>query len=124
MIKSEIPSTVTESILCCLPIYFICGISITDAIAMVIARISFAFLIISVNLLLKKIFGESDKKKFIVLFYFLMVMIFSLPGIFAAVAIFMMMPFYYNIPLLAMSVVNTLTALVITFGCRKILEYA
>lgn len=124
MIKSEIPSTVTESILCCLPIYFICGLSITDAIAMVIARISFAFLIISVNLLLKKIFGESDKKKFIVLFYFLMVMIFSLPGIFTAVAIFMMMPFYYNIPLLAMSVVNTLTALVITFGCRKILEYA
>ncbi len=123
MIKSEIPSIVTESLLCCLPIYFICRIGITDAIAMVLARISFAFLIISVNLLLKKIFGESDKKKFIVLFYFLMVMIFSMPGIIAAVAVFMAIPFYLDFALLAMSLVNTVTALIIAFNCRKILEY-
>lgn len=123
MIKSEIPSIVTESILCCLPILFICGVGITDAIAMVIGRISFAFLIISVNLLLKKVFGESDKKKFIVIFYFLMVMIFSMPGIISAVTVFMVMPFYLNIPLLVMSLVNTVVALIIAFICRKILEY-
>lgn len=123
MIKSEVPAIVAESILCCLPIYIFCQIGFTDAIAMVLARISFAFLLISVNLLLQKLFGESDKKRFVVIFYFLLVLIFSLPGIIAAAALFMTMPFYMNIPLLAMSIVNALTAFLLAFYCRKILEY-
>lgn len=123
MVKSEIPSTLAECILCCLPIYFICRVSLTELIAMILARISFALLFISVNLLLKRLFGESDKKNFIVLFYFLLVLAFSLPGIIAAVAVFIAMPFYLGISLLAMGLVNTVTAFAIAFACRKILEY-
>jgi hypothetical protein len=123
MIKSEVPTIVAESILCCLPVYIFCQIGITDVIAMMLSRISFAFLLISVNLLLKRLFGESDKKNFIVLFYFLLVLAFSLPGIMAAVAVFIAMPFYLGISLSAMGLVNTVTAFAIAFACRKILEY-
>ena len=123
MVKNEIPSIVLESILCCVPIYFICGIGITDTAGMIVGRISFAFVLISVNLLLQKIFGESNKKKFIVIIYFLFVMLFSIPGIFTAAAIYLFMPFYLNIAFFAMSIVNTLVALILAFSCRKILEY-
>lgn len=122
MIKSEIPSTVSESILCCLPIYFICSVSIPDTFGMITGRISFGFLLISINLLLQKIFGASDKKKLIVIFYFLLILIFSLPGIFTAVIIGMSMPFYLGLAFLAMSVVNTAVALITGFFCRKLLE--
>lgn len=123
MIKGEIPGTVIESILCCLSVFFICKTGIADTAAMILGRISFAFLLISVNLFIKKVFGESDKKKFIVLFYFLLVILFSLPGIISAVSIFMLLPFYLYIALLVMSLVNTLVAVILAFSCRKILEY-
>jgi hypothetical protein len=123
MVKSEIPSTIAECVLCCLPIYFICRIAVADLISMISARISFALLLISINLLLKKLFGESDKKNFIVLFYFLLFLAFSLPGIIAAVAVFMAMPYYLSLSLLAMGIVNVITAFALAFGCRKILEY-
>lgn len=123
MIKSEIPSVILESILCCVPIYLICYITIEDTVGMIFARISFAFLLISINLLLQKIFGESDKRKLIVIFYFLLITLFSLPGLFTAVAIYSYMPFYLSIALFAMSAVNTITALILAFSCRKILEH-
>ena len=123
MIKSDIPSAVAESILCCIPIYFICYVTLSDIIAMILARISFAFMIIAVNLLLQKLFGEYDKKKLIVVFYLLFIMLFSIPGIFAAVAVFIMLPFYLSAAFLAMATVNTIIALILALYCRKILEH-
>jgi hypothetical protein len=122
MVKNEIPTAVLESILCCVPIYFICYLSVADTLGMILARISFAFLLIAVNLLLQRIFGESDKKKLIVMFYFFLILLFSIPGIFAAFAVYMIMPFYLGIAMTAMAVVNTLVALILAFFCRKIFE--
>ncbi|MBO7319943.1 MAG: hypothetical protein J6V06_08010, partial [Clostridia bacterium] len=122
MVKSDIPSVVLESILCCIPIYFICYATVADTLAMILARISFAFLIIAVNLLLQKVFGEYDKKKLIVVFYLLFIMLFSIPGIFAATAVFVVMPFYLSAAFIAMSAVNTAVALILAFCCRRILE--
>ncbi len=123
MIKGEIPTIILESVLCCLPIYFICYTSMLDTFGMIIGRISFGLLLISINLLLQKLFGASDKKKLVVLFYFLLIMLFSLPGILTAAVIGMSMPFYIGFALLAMSIVNTAVALILGFFCRKLLEY-
>lgn len=122
LVKSEIPSTILESILCCGPLYFICQLTIEETVSMIIGRFSFAFLLIGVNLLLQRLFGESDKKRFIVIFYFLLVMIFSLPGIFTATAIHFVLPFYLGIALISMAIVNTAISLILAFFCRKILE--
>ena len=122
MVKGEIPTTILESILCCVPLYFICNLSIDETAGMVIGRISFAFLLIAVNLLLQRLFRESDKKRLAVLFYFILVMIFSMPGIIAAAAIMVFLPFYLGFALVAMAIVNTIVALILAFYCRKILE--
>ena len=122
MIKGEIPTTILESILCCVPLYFICDLSIDETAGMVIGRISFAFLLITVNLLLQRLFRESDKKRFAVLFYFILVMIFSMPGIITAVAVMVFLPFYLGLALISMAIVNTIVALILAFCCRKILE--
>lgn len=122
MIKGEVPSTVLESILCIGPLYFICRLSLDETLGMIIARISFAFLLIAVNLLLQRIFRESDKKRLVVLFYFILVLIFSMPGIITAVTVTVFLPFYLGPAFLAMSLVNTAVALILAFCCRKILE--
>ena len=122
MIKGEIPTTILESILCCVPLYFICDLSIDETVGMVIGRISFAFLLIAVNLLLQRLFRESDKKRLVVLFYFMLVMIFSMPGIITAVAVMVFLPFYLGLALVSMAIVNTIVALILAFCCRKILE--
>ena len=123
MIKSEFPTIILESILCCVPVYFICYTSFLDTVGMIVGRISFGLLLISINLLLQKVFGASDKKKLIVLFYFLLIMLFSMPGIITAAVIGMAMPFYLGLGLIAMSLVNTAVALILGFCCRKLLEY-
>lgn len=122
MIKGEIPSIILESILCCGPLYFICYLPLDETVGMILGRISFAFLLIAVNLLLQRVFRESDKKRLIVLFYFMLFMLFSMPGIITAVSIWVFMPFYMALAFVAMSLVNTAVALILAFCCRKILE--
>lgn len=122
MINGEIPTVILESILCCVPLYFICRITLDETVGMILGRISFAFLLIAVNLLLQRIFRESDKKRLVVLFYFMLVMLFSMPGIITAVAITVFLPFYLGLAFAAMAIVNTVVALILAFCCRKILE--
>ena len=122
MIKSDIPSIILESILCCVPMYFICYLTVADTVGMILARISFGLMLIAVNMLIKKIFGFSDKARLMVLFYFLLVMLFSLPGIFVAVATGIAMPFYLIFAFSAMALVNLIVTLIIGFFTRKLLE--
>ena len=122
MLKSDVPSVIIESILCCVPMYFICYLTITDVIGMILARVSFGLLLIGVNLLLQKIFGATDKKKLMVLFYFLFITIFSMPGVITGAMIGMFMPFYLILAFSAMAIVNIVVALILAFFCRKLLE--
>lgn len=122
VVKGEIPPAIIESILCCAPLYFICRLGVGEVIGMILGRISFAFLLIAVNFLLQRLFGDSDKKRLVVLFYFLLVLIFSMPGIIAALAVTFIYPYYLGLGLTAMSLINTVVALILAFCCRKILE--
>ena len=122
MVKSDVPAIILESILCCAPMYFICYVSITDVLGMIIARVSFGLLIIAINLLLQKVFGGTDKKKIIVIFYFLFISIFSAPGIITGFIIGMLMPFHLIIALVAMSAINLIITLILAYCCRKLLE--
>ena len=121
-IKSDIPTIIAESILCLAPMYFICYLTVTDTVGMIFSRISFGLLIISVNLFTQKIFGVSDKKKLIIFIYFFLIILFSMPGILAAVAVGLAMPFYLRFAFMAMGAVNILVALILIFFSRKLLE--
>lgn len=121
-LKSDIPSIIAESILCIVPMYFICYLTLTDILGMILARISFGVMIISVNLFVQKIFGVSDKKKLIVFIYFILIMIFSVPGIITAFAVGLATPFYIGFAFMAMAAVNAVVALILLFFSRKLLE--
>ena len=122
MVKSDVPSIILESILCCIPMYFICYLTVTDVIGMILARISFGLLLIGINLLLQKIFGATDKKKLMVMFYFLFILLFSIPGIITAVMVGMAMPFYLIFAFASMAAVNLVITLLLAYFCRKLLE--
>ena len=122
MVKSDVPAIILESILCCLPMYFICFMRFSDVMGMTLARISFGLLIIAINLLLQKIFGGTDKKKIVVIFYFLFITLFSAPGIIAGFVIGMLMPFHLIIAFVAMAAVNLIITLILAYSCRKLLE--
>ena len=121
-LKSDIPSIIAESILCIVPMYFICYLTVTDLVGMILARISFGLLIISVNLFVQKIFGVSDKKKLIVFIYFILIMLFSIPGIITAFAVGLATPFYIGFAFMAMAVTNTALSLILTLFNKKLLE--
>ena len=121
-LKSDIPSIIAESILCIVPMYFICYLTVTDTAGMILARISFGLLIISVNLFVQKIFGVSDKKKLIVFIYFILIMLFSVPGIITAFAVGLATPFYIGFAFMAMAVTNTALSLILTLFNKKLLE--
>ena len=121
-VKSDVPAIILESILCCVPMYFICYLSVTDVLGMSLARVSFGLLLIGINPLLQKLFGATDKKKLMVMFYFLFIMIFSLPGVITGLMIGFFLPFYLIFAFLAMTVVNIIITLILTFFCRKLLE--
>ncbi|MDD6146559.1 MAG: putative ABC exporter domain-containing protein [Oscillospiraceae bacterium] len=125
MIKSDIPSIILESVLCFTVLHFVDRtLPIAHHAGMAVARISFSFMIIGVNILLQRMFGNSDKKFLVITVYFLLVMLFCLPGVGAAVLMGYILPFFYWLPYLAMAFVNLLVFLALMFAGRNILEYA
>ncbi len=121
-LKGEFPSLVAESILCFIPVYFIVHLSVAEIIGMILGRISFGLLFISVNLLLQRLFGTSDKKVLVLMVYFLLIIVFSAPGAFTGAFTAMFYPFYFSIAYLAMSAVNIFVAAVLAFCCRNVLK--
>ncbi len=124
ILKEQVPTLITESILCFIPVYLIIGLSPFETAAMVLGRISFGFLFIGVNLLLQRLFGTSEKKVLVVFVYFIMNVVFALPGIIAAVVLGTYLPFNLEFAFFALAVVNLIVAAVALFLSRNILEYA
>lgn len=121
-LKGELPTLVTESVLCFVPVYFITHTSLLDTAGMIAGRISFGLLFIGVNLLLQHLFGSSDKKFLVLMVYFLFIFLFSVPGIAVAVFTGMFFPFYMGFAYIAMGAVNTVIALILAFCCRNVLQ--
>lgn len=119
-LKGEFAPLALESILCFIPAYFIMQMSIYDVVAMAISRISFGLLFLSVNLLLQRIFSSSDKKVLLLMIYFVFILLFSVPGISAAIVSATFLPFYMSIAYLIMSGVNTIVAAILAFCCRNV----
>lgn len=121
-LRSDLPALVIESILCFIPVYFITHPTMLDTVGMTVGRISFGLLFISVNLLLQRLFGTSEKKVLVLMIYFLMILVFSLPSIIIGVLIGMFFPFYLDFAYLAMSAVNIIIGAVTAYCCRNVFE--
>ena len=124
MIKGDLPSLALESILCFIPVYFLCGISIKQAISMMAARFSFGVLVIGINLVLQRLFGSSDKGVLVYLVYVILIFTFTVPSAVVAVLIGMALPLNTEMAYLAFTVVNIVLSVVVLICTRNILQYA
>ena len=73
-------------------------------------------------LFLQRLFGSSDKKVLVLMIYFLLIILFAAPGIFAGVFVAMFYPFLFNATYFVMSAVNIAVAAILAFCCRNVLR--
>ncbi len=124
LLKGDIPNLAIESVLCFIPAHFILRQSVFVTVGMIIARISFAFLFIGVNMVLQRFFGSTDKKIFIGFVYFFLIMLFSLPAILVGAFLGGVLFFDSAIVYLVITVVNIAISAITLFLTRNVLSYS
>ncbi len=124
LLKADIPLLALESLICFIPLILLGSCGVTEGITMTVARFTFGLLFIGVNLILQRFTGDSEKKVFSVMIYFLLTVIFSLPAVAVGVITGMAFPFNREISYISMAILNTAISLLVIFLCRNVLEYA
>ncbi len=124
LLKADIPLLALESFICFIPLILLGSCNVAEGIAMTVARFTFGLLFIGVNLILQRFTGDSEKKVFSVMIYFLLAMIFSMPAVAVGVITGMAFPFNREISYVSMAILNTALSFVLIFLCRNVLEYA
>ncbi len=122
LIKSDLPSLLTECVLTCAVVRIFIYCSIFEIVSMIVARFSFALMFIGINLLLQMLFADSRKKLVSATAYMLFILLFSLPSIVLGIFVYNFFPFSYSIAFITMSLTAILTATVLIYLSRGILE--
>ena len=124
LLRADMPMLALESVICFIPLVVLGSCNAVEGAAMALTRFTFGLLFIGVNLLLQRFAGDSEKKAFNVIIYFLLATVFSLPSAAVAVITGMAFPFNYEIAYIFMSLINTFLTLLLIFLCRNVLEYS
>lgn len=124
LIKGDLPSMALESILCFVITVVLGYCNIIQWLTMSLARFSFGILFIGVNLLLQRIFGDSDKKVLVITVYMFLTILFSAPSLAAGIFIMGFFPFNIEIAFMAMTAVSLVIAGTLIFLCRNVLQYS
>lgn len=124
LLKSDIPLMAAESLICFIPLILLGSCSVIEGVAMVLARFSFGIMFIGVNLILQRFAGDSEKRFFSVIVYFLLTVIFSLPAVTVGVITGMAFPFNPEIIYTFIAILNGIISLMLIYLCRNVLEYS
>ncbi len=122
LIKSDLPSLFAECVLTCAVVRIFIYCSLFEIISMIIARFSFAVMFIGINLILQRLFADSRKKLISATAYMFFIVVFSLPSIVLGLLAYNFFPFSYSIPFIIISLTAILTASVLIYLSRGILE--
>jgi len=118
-----LPSTVLEALVVFIPVSLIMGASPAAAALCIVVRISYAFLLIAVNVAVSRLWGGSNKTLALLL-YLAVLAVMAAPGVvLAAVA----GALYGGAPeavFLSLIIANVPVALLVLFLCRNMLQYA
>ncbi len=123
MIKEQFPSFVAEALLTFVPFYFIFKCSPIEVSGLVFAKVSFGFLFIGVNLVLQRFFGNGGNKALLIMLYFVLAAVFSVPGIALGFAAAEFVPLGGSM-YLVMSAMNFVVGAVTLYCSRNVLEFA
>ena len=124
LLKSDIPLMAAESLICFIPLILLGSCSVIEGVAMVLARFSFGIMFIGVNLILQRYAGDSEKKTFTVMIYFILAIIFSLPATAVGIITTMVFPLSPEIMYIFMAILNSVISLMLIYLCRNVLEYS
>ena len=91
---------------------------------MTAARFTFGLLFIGVNLILQRFTGDSEKKVFSVMIYFILAAVFSLPSVAVGILTGIAFPFNAEFSYISMAILNTAVSFLLIYLCRNVLEYA
>ena len=119
------PSSLAEAVVVFVPVGLILGMGPVSIVICLFARMSYALLFQSGNLLLER-FWSGAGKALIMFLYFLVLIILTLPGILAAIflTVFLSLPGGVTAGLLVAGIVNIPVALLLLYLLRNMLQYA
>ncbi len=123
-LREQFPSLVMQSVIIFGVLFCLIEMTIPEAVSFALAKVSFGFMFIGVNLLISRLLGNSESKAFIVFVYFIFAFIFAIPGLAAAFAAYSMFFTGIWLAVVIMSVINIVVSMVLVFLCRNILECA
>ncbi|NLV85652.1 MAG: hypothetical protein GX025_00325, partial [Clostridiales bacterium] len=126
-ISEMFPFALVEALIIFLPVGYILGLTAFETALCVIVRVSFGFLFTGGIIIVERIWGGSLSKMAGVLLYFLVDIIIVIPAI--ALAVFVALSGFNLFSetaaiLIPLGVGNVLSALLILFLCRNMLQYA
>ena len=119
------PSALAEAVVVFVPVGLILGLGPLSILVCLFARMTYALLFQSGNLLLER-FWSGASKVLIMLLYFLILILLTLPGILIAIflTVFLSLPGGATTGLLVAGIVNIPVALLLLYLLRNMLQYA
>lgn len=121
MLKEQLPSSVAEAVITFLPFYFVLKTPPLEVLGLILAKISFNFLFVGVNLVLQRIFGNGGNKALLIFLYFVLAFIFALPGVAGGIGLNFVFPVFEGIIFFGMALVNIIVGAITIFCSRNIL---
>ncbi len=109
---------------CIEAVFLFVPIGPVETVLCIIARISFALLFTSGNMLVERVFGTVRSKGLILFFYIISLMLLAAPGVVLGVFAFSLelLPGFVGM-LLGIIAANVPIALLVMFLCRNVLQY-
>lgn len=115
---------IVEAIVLFVIIGFIVNVSPGVLIACILMRIGFGMLMITGNILIKRILGSVGSSAIQVMVYFLLMLVLCVPSVIVAFILTVTLSSSLVIPLLATFVLNLFISALVLLFCRNILNYA
>lgn len=123
--RESLSGFLIEAVLIFVPVCLLLGYGPAEMVACVLMRLSFDYLFLAGNLAGERIFGHIATKALIMLFYILLLIVLSLPGIVLSIVLSVMGVVWISPTVttcLAMTVCNLPIALLAVFLCRNLLN--
>ncbi len=121
LLPEMLPKILTESVLQCLLIGYLCDLGAVTVVFIILARISVSSVLVASALLMARIFREKEKNNVFIAMSVLPGMIFLLPSVFACVAT-LNFAVGFALAFAVMSAVNSAVSLLLLFFARNLLK--
>ncbi len=116
-----------QAVLLFVPVKFILGLTPVEMLICIVARVTFSILFTTGNVVAERVLGIIQTKALVVLFYFLILVVMSVPGIALSVLLVSLGVTVVNsniTVICALALMNVPVSVLALFLCRNVLQYS